>query len=111
MKVKLALASLLFTTSAYAEFWDGNKLLSRMNGSLDDQFMALGYVMGIADAGHGVNHCPPPNVNAGQVQDIAKNYLNTNPAVRHLSADALVMRSLKRVFPCADAKPSGGRNL
>lgn len=88
--------------SAHAEFKDGNNLLDDMNAS--DYFsrgVALGYVMGVSDMGQGVVHCAPPNATAGQVQDMVKNYLTNTPAERHRSADAIVNKVLKSVWPCA----------
>jgi hypothetical protein len=107
MKAQFVLASLLLTTSVHAEFWDGNRLLDRMNGGIAEQMQALGYVMGISDMGQGTLHCPPPNATAGQMEDIVKRYLNNNPAVRHLSADTIVNRALALVFPCS----TGGKKL
>jgi hypothetical protein len=96
----------LMASSAQAEFLDGNKLLSDMKGSHGYQMSALGYVMGVADAIQGAVACVPPSVLSGQVLDMVRNYLEANPAVRHLTADMIVTHVLKQAFPCA-AKPSG----
>lgn len=107
MKAKLFLCAALLAGTAYAEFWDGNKLLSRLRGDAGDQAVAIGYIMGVSDAGHNATHCPPNNATAGQMEDIVKRYLNNNPAVRHLSADTIINRALGLVFPCQN----GGRAL
>jgi hypothetical protein len=107
MKARLFFCAALLAGSAHAEFWDGNRLLDRMNGGIAEQMQALGYVMGISDMGQGTLHCPPPNATAGQMEDIVKRYLNNNPAVRHLSADTIVNRALALVFPCS----TGGKKL
>ena len=107
MRGKLFFSAALLAGSAHAEFWDGNRLLDRMNGGIAEQMQALGYVMGISDMGQDTLHCPPPNATAGQMEDIVKRYLNNNPAVRHLSADTIVNRALALVFPCS----TGGKKL
>lgn len=108
---KLILVAALFTTSAYAEFWDGNALLERLNSSSTyKQGAALGYIMGVSDTMQGVNHCPPENATAGQIQDMVQNYLTNVPAQRHKTADTLVLHVLKTAFPCAN-NSRGGRNL
>lgn len=107
---KLALLVALCATAAHAEFWDGNKLLNHIKAeSLYRQGVALGYVMGVHDTMQGVNHCPPPNAQAGQLLDMVENYLNNVPARRHESADTLVMHVLRTAFPCSNNR--GGRNL
>ena len=109
MKKLIALVALCATT-AHAEFWDGNKLLNHIKSeSMYRQGMALGYVMGVHDTMQEINHCPPPNAQAGQVLDMVENYLTNVPAQRHKSADSIVMHVLKTAFPCRDSR--GGRNL
>jgi hypothetical protein len=93
--------ALLIAGSANAEFSDGNKLLSDMNGDAMDRMHALGYVTGVFDAGRNLVHCPPTNVTAGQISDMVKNYLNNIPADRHLTGDTIVFKVLKATWPCA----------
>lgn len=100
MKV-LILASALVATAAQAEFFTGNDLFQKMNSSsLIDQSMALGYVAGASDVGTRITHCPPNNSTIGQVHDMVKNHLETNPGSRHFSADSLITTLLKSVWPC-----------
>lgn len=101
-KVRVFLAAGLFAGAAHAEFWDGNKLLDRLTSSVVvDRVQALGYIMGVSDTMQTINHCPPPNVQAGQMEDMVRNYLNNTPAVRHFSADGIVLQVLKTAFPCS----------
>jgi hypothetical protein len=104
---KLLLIAALVCTSAHAEFKTGNKLLEDMTSSSMNQMNALGYVTGVADALMGITFCMPSNVNAGQVHDMVKLYLEQNPANRHNTADRIVNHVLKTVWPCAQR----GQNL
>lgn len=107
MKRLLILAALL-AGAAHAEFWDGNVLHQRLNSSGSvERSIGLGYVMGVFDAMHGVMHCAPANVTAGQINDMVKNFLDNTPAVRHFSADSLVVRVLRTSWPCAERNNSG----
>jgi len=99
--------AVLVCASAHAEFKDGNMLLSDMNGSPISQMNALGYVTGVADALNRVTFCPPSGINAGQINDVVKLYLENNPANRHNTADRIVNHVLKTVWPCAQR----GQNL
>ena len=103
----LVLALALACGSAHAEFWDGNTLLSRMGGTMGEQNAAIGYVMGVADVHHNVAQCAPEGVTAGQMRDMVRNYLTSYPAVRHLSADLLVLHVLKSTWPCAQRSGRG----
>jgi len=97
-----SLIILAFAISAQAaEFKTGNILLGEMNhpDSLN-QMVALGYVQGIADANDGITHCLPDGITAGQVRDMTRNYLISNPAIRHLLASLIVGHVLKSSFPC-----------
>jgi hypothetical protein len=106
--MKRLLLTLAFVGPAHAEFVDGNKLLSRIDNSSSyyEQGAAMGYIMGVADTGLGILHCAPPNVTAGQLQDMVRNYLINVPAQRHQSADILINRVLKATWPCPD-RPAG----
>lgn len=106
MKRGILILSLL-CGSAHAEFWDGNKLHNHLTGNSAEQLLGLGYVMGVADTLHNATFCPPPNINAGQVRDMVANYLANVPADRHLTADSLINKVLKGVWPCAQRAPRG----
>ncbi len=103
---KLLLCLALVSGSAQAEFMDGNKLLSDMQGTTTDQIHSIGYVVGVADAIRGVVYCPPSNVTAGQLTDMVKNYLINTPAIRHNTGDRIVSHVLKMMWPCP-TRPQG----
>jgi Rap1a immunity proteins len=99
--MKKLLILLAFCGSAHAEFRDGNKLLSDLQGDIYDRMHALGYIVGVADMGRGFVNCMPENATAGQISDMVKNYLINTPAERHLTGDVIVNKVLKAVWPCA----------
>jgi len=99
--MKKLLILLAFCGSAHAEFRDGNKLLSDLQGDIYDRMHALGYIVGVADMGRGFVNCMPENATAGQINDMVKNYLINTPADRHLTGDVIVNKVLKAVWPCA----------
>ena len=99
MRRALILA-LLLAGSAHAEFKDGNKLHSDLNGDIYDKMHAMGYIVGVYDMGRGVLHCGPSNVTAGQINDMIKNYLENTPVDRSLTGDTVVNKVLKAVWPC-----------
>ena len=110
MKKIITIIALFVAASAHAEFKDGNKLLSELNHEVFyTRGVAMGYIMGVSDAGAGVIHCAPPNVTAGQVQDMVKNYLESTPAMRHWTADVIINYVLKSAWPCP--KRRGGQSL
>ena len=92
----------LCATAAHAEFLDGNDLLKGINASeLAERAVALGYIMGVSDSHRGVTHCNvPASVTAGQMRDIVKQHLESNPHTRHQTADVLVSRALTAIWPC-----------
>lgn len=95
---------------AHAEFKDGNKLLSELNSEVYyTKGVAMGYIMGVADAVSGVTHCAPPNVTAGQINDMVKNMLENTPSIRHWTADVIINYVLKSTWPCP--KGRGGQSL
>ena len=99
--MRLALALLLVCSTANAEYYSGNELLMKMESdSVVDRSIALGYVMGVSDMGQGIVHCSPMAVTAGQTRDVVKAHLSHNPADRHHSADVIVNKVLKSVWPC-----------
>lgn len=99
--MKLLPAILLtLSLSAHAEFVDGNRLHSWLNGDDAEQLVGKGYVAGVFDAFHGLAHCAPANVALGQVTEMAKIALRTNPSTRHESASVLVLLMLEKYWPC-----------
>jgi hypothetical protein len=105
--MKAAALLLCFAGAVNAnQFWDGNKLLMRMNGDSYDQAHALGYVMGVFDTDGRRKVCAPQNVTAGQLNDIVKQQLETRPEMRHFHADVIVIGALALVWPCERKKGS-----
>lgn len=102
----------LCSSVAHAEFWSGNDLLNHIQSSEPlERTWALGYVMGAFDASKNVLHCSNVDgITAGQVRDIVKNYLVSNPQYRHMAADLIVGVSIGTVWPCPKKK-SGGSSL
>lgn len=100
--MKKLLACLLFAPAmAHAEFFTGNELLRLLqSNNLMDKTQALGYIQGVTDAYMGVVVCPPDGVNAGQVNDMVKNYLENTPATRNRTADLIISDALKSIWPC-----------
>jgi len=98
---KLLTILLLVPAMAYAEFFSGNTLLSRMNGDANERIQALGYIQGVSDAYVRIVFCPPENVTAGQLYDMMKNYLTNNPVSRNRTADAIIAEAFGQVWPCA----------
>ena len=89
---------------AHAEFKDGNKLLSEMNGNAYQQMTALGYVVGVADTLDTMTICAPNSITAGQIHDMVKQFLVENPGVRHYSGDSIVNRVLSKAWPCVKSR-------
>lgn len=100
MKKLLAIAALL-CGSAHAQFFTGNDLLARVNSDLAfDRGLGMGFIIGVYDATLTIEHCPPPNVTAGQVRDMVSKSLNSGAAARHLPAEAFVVYTLGNAWPC-----------
>ncbi len=98
---KLIILSALVCLNAHAGFRTGNSLFSEMSSeSYQERSLALGYIMGVTDAGGGDNHCPPSNVTAGQVQDMVRNFIVGQPAIRHMDAAAIIFYVLGKAWPC-----------
>lgn len=102
---KLILIGAMVCSVARAEFLTGNDLM-RYAESDDrtDRGIALGYVLGAADASMGKSHCTPENVSAGQVFQIVKSKLSDNPKYRHYSADIFVAAALASTWPCKEGR-------
>ena len=103
MKYALLLSALL-ALPTQAQMFSGNKLMDAFNKSETsniDWGFTRGYVAGVYDANANVSFCAPGNVSLGQVTDMTKNYLENNPAVRHLPADAIILYMLDKSWPCA----------
>lgn len=98
--------SVLLVLPAQAQMFDGNKLLdifkkAETAGNNVDWGVSRGYVAGVYDANSGVTFCTPSTVSLGQMSDMTHKYLENNPAVRHLSAEAIIVYFMGKTWPCA----------
>lgn len=100
--MKKLLIALLFPIAAHAEFYTGNILLDKLQShNTIDKAVALGYVMGVFDANQGATHCAGNrDITAGQIQDMARAYLENNPSNRNRTADILLGELFKKAWPC-----------
>ena len=101
-----ALVVALVSGSASAEMFNGNKLLdilkkAEVSGNNVDWGMGHGYVAGVYDSNAGVTFCSPGSMTLGQLTDMTKNYLENNPAVRHLPAESIIVYFMSKTWPCA----------
>ena len=96
---KLFLLLAFVSASASAEFYTGNDLWERLNGTEVQRHFALGYVAGVADSLNNRIICMP-SATLGQTRDIVKQYLENNPSIRHYSADSLIQSVLSSMWPC-----------
>jgi len=106
--MKTLLAGLMFVcTSAHAMYETGNMLLRDLEGTQMGRMYALGYVVGVADAyNDDINLCIPDTVTKGQLSDVVFISLKTNPQLRDLPANLLVMSALGVYWDCPK-KPKG----
>lgn len=57
----------------------------------------------------GPNYCVPSGVTNSQLADVAYQYLDSNPAKRHLSAAYLMRVSFQTAYPCPPAANTRSR--
>ena len=91
---------LTLSLSAHAEFVDGNGLHNLLNGTDADKASGRAYIAGVFDSFHRIGHCAPESVALGQVEDMTRITLRSDPANRHESASVLVLVMLDRYWPC-----------
>ena len=60
----------------------------------------VGYIWGLAGAGEGSAFCFPHGVQANQIVDVIKKWLQDHPELRHYAASSLITAALKEKFPC-----------
>ena len=87
-------------------FQDGNEVLAQCDDNFTD--VCIGYVEGIADAINlarsrgqtigGWTACIPLPVTAGQMRDVAKDYLRRHPSMRQLGAVGLIAAALQEAY-------------
>jgi hypothetical protein len=90
---------------AVRAFYNGNQIYTFCT-TAGGQASCLAYVMGIADAMgdsnavSGWTACIPDQVTGKQVADVAVQYFQRNPGIRHFAAPSLVAHALSEAFPC-----------
>ena len=116
MKLWIAIVVLMFATVGHAgkaeamtSYLGGSTLLELCeSGSVADQSVCTGYIMGIADItvtydGWGrmtKSFCIPDNAHTSQLKKVVIKGLNEKPENLHLSASSLVFNIFKKAFPC-----------
>ncbi|WP_370654215.1 Rap1a/Tai family immunity protein [Hydrogenophaga sp.] len=112
----LAAVWLLAVSTATHAFMDFELVLAEQGYYTGQELYTLGkgtslftaYVTAVYDADRtsqrlGPEYCVPRGVRAGQLADVAYQYLDNNPATRHLSAAYLARMSFRAAFPCPPA--------
>ena len=102
----IALVAALLSGPALAQMLNGNKLLdifkkAEINENYVDWGTSRGYVAGVYDSNSGVTFCTPNSMTLGQIADLTKQYLENNPAVRHLPAESIIVYFMSKTWPCA----------
>lgn len=108
--MKKFVAALMFVPMmAHAEFMNGNILLEKLrSASAVENMVALGYVQGVFDTTQHAIHCAPTSIIAGQINDLARQYLEQNPTIRNRTADMILSDLFKKTWPCANRNPGRG---
>lgn len=96
---KLFLTLVFLAGNAHAQFWSGNELHERINGTDLEKIAALGFIIGVHDSNKD-KVCIPAHATTGQIRDSFVQWLNANPEVRHFSAGSLVLYMLRERWPC-----------
>ncbi|MBI3547242.1 MAG: hypothetical protein HY081_11730 [Gammaproteobacteria bacterium] len=109
------LVFLLANSSAFAYFYDGNKLVVEMrefekaersdprtNYQSSSQY--IGFVVGVHDA-IATTLCSSGDISVRQVTTIVAKYLNERPEEWNKPAFQLVSRALWQAFPCKSTSP------
>ena len=100
MKLALTLTLCLATTGAQAQFVDGHKLFSLMNGTTEDIRFAQGFVSGAADQMMGTEWCPSEGVTIQQAYDVTKTWVTNMPKNRDYAGIIFVQVALSKQWPC-----------
>lgn len=103
----IAIALLSLPAAAQTRFGSyyvtGNDLLAMIDSTnTPERLKGLYYVAAISDASHGVDHCAPDQVTMGQLRDLVRINLVRRADIRHHSAAAFVVITLRVAFPCAE---------
>jgi hypothetical protein len=107
---KLIYLLLMFSFLFAGSFINGNKLYNvglenykiqlGDRGNWIDSGFYMGYVEGVFDSYNKVLFCSPLNITSGQVHDIIFKYLQNHPEIRNLPANLIILKALKKIWPC-----------
>jgi hypothetical protein len=102
--------TLLSGSSAFADYYSGNRLLEYCNPNSAKRDICIGYVAGTRGAidtwkiweniDSGI--CVPKEVSLGQSITVVVKYLEANPGKLHLSASSNVLNAFTDAFPCGN---------
>ena len=101
---KLLLGLMFACTTATAQYVDGNSLHNDLSSEKTNLKMyALGYIAGVADVLLLSDVlCMHVDVTQGQIRDVVKNFLDSNPQSRNLPASLLVQVALGKYWQCPE---------
>lgn len=101
MKYVLTLMMIFFSMDAYADYYDGNGLLSLANDeSVAGKLMFRGYVAGVQDSLNTEYFCVPSNVKLSQSSEVVLAFIKSDPKRWHWAAKNLIIGALNDAFPC-----------
>ena len=83
---------------------DGHKLRTYMNAGVKstNRQIALGYVIGVRDSYSSAKVCIDSKVQAEQLFEVVKKYLDETPQSLHKPGDQIIVLALYKAFPCAN---------
>jgi len=92
-------------------FLDGSKLfdLCKEDGSITNQHVCVGYLMGVADVGqqlHNGTLCMPTGVGVSDLRALVMEYLHDNPQQWRFAAYSTVLTVFLDAFPCSKEEES-----
>ncbi|MBZ9604881.1 hypothetical protein LB462_23925 [Phyllobacterium sp. KW56] len=83
---------------AYAGFYDGNKLYEECSRKVETaKVFCMGYITGVADTLEDTQ-CFTKGIDARQVHDVVKQYLESHPEERHHRASSIVASAVQKAF-------------
>jgi hypothetical protein len=88
------LAAPFFTGNTLKDYCDAGQGTGRSG-------LCIGFIVGVHDSTeYSGQFCIPASVQAEQLIDVVKIFLEQNPQLRHLNATGAVVGSLSAAFPC-----------
>lgn len=103
----LVFAVMLFPSAANAMFYSGNDIFSACEARSPDPGI---FAAGVIDGAHAVSDwsgaphrtCESYGVTVKQLGDVLCNYLEKDPAHRHMTAASLALNAFQEAFPCTN---------